>query len=403
MSDPLTTFWAAAQDARARDVLAKLVLSAPRGEDALGTLVAGSSAGAVRTVTVRPVVLKAGPRLQLVYRYENRDVTRNLADGEAWGTLAALVPAPFHHLHLHTTERTIQLERRGAGWKRSEGPASHDRPASTEHDRQKQRKVQLSPQWTEALGLTDARGAPVPARRDKHRQVVRFVEVLDHWLGDAPRPPDGRATWLDVGSGNGALTFAAWDYLRHNGWPAAVVRGIELRAPLAEKCEATARALGCEGLSFVPGSISDLPHEPLDGLIALHACDTATDDALAHGVRAGATFLLAAPCCHKELRPALSAPPPLAAVFEHGILKGRAAEMVTDALRAALLGAAGYEARVFEFVSSEHTDKNLMISAVRRPDQQGPRDRALNEARSLATFYGLRHQRLADRLEITLS
>lgn len=392
MSDPspLAAFWDAARDARAREVLAKLVLSAPRGGDPT-----------LRAVTARPVVLKGGPRLQLVYRHDTRDVTRNHPDDEAWEALQALVPAPFHHLHLHTTERTVQLERRGAGWKRTEGPASHERPASTVHDRPKQRKVSLDPRWTEALGLTDAAGRAVPAKRDKHQQVLRFVEVLDHWLGDAPRPPDGRARWLDVGSGSGALTFATWDYLRHHGWPAAEVRGVELRAALADKCEAAARALGCDGLSFTGGAIADHPAEPLDGLIALHACDTATDDALAYGVQAGATYLLAAPCCHKELRPALAAPPPLAAVFGHGILTGRVAEIATDALRAALLGASGYDARVFEFVSSEHTDKNLMISAIRRPTAST--ERPLAEARALASFYGVSHQRLADRLAIGLS
>jgi hypothetical protein len=137
-------------------------------------------------------------------------------------------------------------------------------------------------------------------------------------------------------------------------------------------------------------------------VIALHACDTATDDALAAGIGAGARWLLAAPCCHKELRPQLRSEP-LAPVLQHGILRTREAEIATDALRAAVLEARGYSARVFEFVSTEHTDKNLMIAAVRRDGASPDPDPAAGEAvRSLAAFYGVERQRLADRLGVPL-
>jgi hypothetical protein len=140
----------------------------------------------------------------------------------------------------------------------------------------------------------------------------------------------------------------------------------------------------------------------MDVLVALHACDTATDDALARGVRAGAALLLTAPCCHKELRPQLRPGPALAGLTRHGILRERQAELVTDALRAALLEWAGYEARVIEFVSPEHTAKNLMIVAVRRPRPDAA-ERLANAVHALAGAFGIRHQRLAELLGFSLA
>jgi hypothetical protein len=372
VSAELARFLDDCRDALARGVFAKLTLAAPTG------------AHPAKNVVARPVTLKAGERLQLVFRQPGHDVTRNLEPEAAWAELAALVPASFGHAHLHTTEKTVQLERRGERFLLREGPPAHDKPAPTAHDRAKKRVLDPDPRWLAALGVTGKRGP-----QDKLRQVQRFVEVLDHWLGDVPRPEDGRVRWVDVGSGGGALTFATWEYLRRTGFRAAEVVGVERRPELAAKTERVARELGCDGLSFVAGDVADRELGAVDGILALHACDTATDDALALAVQAGARWVMVAP----QLAPA-----PLAGALKHGILRTREAEIATDALRAALLESAGYDARVFEFVSTEHTDKNLMITGVkvREPDPGAV------EARSLASFYGVTHQRLADRLGIGL-
>ncbi|MEZ4237171.1 MAG: SAM-dependent methyltransferase [Myxococcota bacterium] len=387
---PLDEALALVRDAFERGVLAKVVLAAPSGGDA-------------RQVVARPVQLSAGRRLQLVAKHPGRDATRNLPLDEGLDALRELVPAPFRHLHLHTTERTLQLEWRNKGRvRRADGPPSHTEAPSERHDRRKQRVEVLDPRWLSALGLTDAHGRPERGRGDKLRQVQRYVEVLEHWLGSVPRPEDGAARWVDVGCGNGALTFALWAWLRASGWGAAEVVGIELRPALAAKAEAVARAVGADGLSFRAGAMADQALGPLDGVVALHACDTATDDALSAGVAAGARWLVVAPCCHKELRPQLQpADPAQQAVLHHGILRTRQAEIATDALRAAVLEAAGYAARVFEFVSPEHTDKNVMITAARRDTE--PEPVARERVRALAAAWGVRHQRLADALQIPLA
>ena len=387
---PLDQVLSDTQDALERGVFAKLTLGAPTS----------GATQDLQKLVARPVELRAGPRIQLVYRHATRDVTRNLPAEEAFATFRELVPEVFRAVHLHTTEKSVQLDWRGERFHRSEGPAAHSAPASVTHDRAKRRVLEPDHRWTTALGITGSDGRPKRGMVDKHRQILRFLEVLDHWLGDAPRPEDGRTRWIDMGCGSGALTFATWEYLRRTGYGAAEVTGIELRPELAAKTERTARALGCDGLSFVAGRIGDQELGPVDGVIALHACDTATDDALAAGIGSGARWLLAAPCCHKELRPRLAPPSAMAVALRHGILRTREAEIATDALRAALLEAAGYDARVFEFVSTEHTDKNLMIAAVRRA---AALPGATETARDLATHYGITRQRLADRLGLALS
>lgn len=373
--------WEALRDSLQRGVFAKFSLGDP-----------DDRAEGARKLSARPVEIKGGSRLQLVWSHDRRDVTKNLPVEEAIEVLAGSFPSPFRAAHLATTERTLQMNERKGKIYLSKGPAAHAAPSKTSHDRVKQRRLEPDARWLDAL-------APRRQAEPKRRQVHRFIEILDHWLAPAARPADGRTRWVDVGCGSGALTFAAWEYLTRSGFGAAVVEGIELRPELAEKTEQLARSLGCSGLSFRAGAAAEVDLGEVDGVIALHACDTATDDALAAGVKASARWLLAAPCCHKELRPKLSLPPDLAPVGIHGILQARTAEIATDALRAALLEAAGYEAKVFEFISTEHTDKNLMIAATRR---ESPLPGALQRAQQLAQFYGVSSQRLAQQLGIDL-
>jgi hypothetical protein len=162
---------------------------------------------------------------------------------------------------------------------------------------------------------------------------------------------------------------------------------------------AGAQGLG-DRLSFRQGTIADTPIDSLDILIALHACDTATDDALAKGIAGGASLLVVAPCCQKEIRPQMTAPPVLSLALRHGIFEERQAEFVTDALRAQLLEWAGYRTKVMEFISTEHTAKNTMIAAVRGREKADPE--LPGRIRAFAGFYGVRRQALADHLGFSL-
>jgi hypothetical protein len=196
-----------------------------------------------------------------------------------------------------------------------------------------------------------------------------------------------------MGCGKGYLTFGLW-HLFARVWNQPVrVTGVETRAELVTTTNQLAQQIRAEGLKFVRGEIASAQLEAVDGLIALHACNTATDDAIRRGIELGAKLIVVAPCCHQEARPQLGTPEPLAAVLQHGLMAERMAEWATDGLRALFLEWAGYRTKVMEFVGSEHTPKNLMIAAVREREafaDPPARDRIV----ALKTFLGIERHAL---------
>jgi SAM-dependent methyltransferase len=356
----------------------------------------------LKNLYVRPVALKAGPRLSFLYRHRTRDVTKNLPPEEGAAHVAALLGSEFLSARLFTTGEDLCLEFN----RRREGRLTRHAPTLAEpavrwpvegHGRSKRRLIEAEGNlYLRGLGVTDERGLVRPAMGDKFRQINKFVETLADLVGSSALAAVGREVSVaDMGSGKGYLTFAVYDYLTNVLGLAAKVTGVEARPELVELCNRVAVEAGFSGLSFVAGHIDDYEPGSVDILIALHACDTATDEALYKGVRAGASLVVAAPCCHKELRPQVCPPVPLRGLLRHGILLEREAESLTDSLRALLLEAAGYRVKVFEFVSTEHTRKNTMIAGVRRAVGSGAAtEDALREFRALKEFYGVAEQRL---------
>jgi SAM-dependent methyltransferase len=395
---PYDEFIAAFDRAVADRTLASLVLSKSRG-----------SASDLQSVRVRPIALRGEPALSFVHRHATRDVTQNLDPAAGRAALVALLDEradpSFAHATLHAGDTELQLRFSKKGRQalvRAPRPAgAAAEPALLPHDRVKARALPLElPFWVE-LGITDERHRLVPAMARKWRQIDKFLEVLEHALDDAGLSGDGAAPprVVDYGSGKGYLTFAVHEYLRRRFGRAPEVTGVELRADLVTLCNAAAARAQCEGLRFVQGDLRSFVPEAVEVMIALHACDTATDQALDLGLRAGAKVLVASPCCHKELRPQLTSPKALAPLFRHGIHLGQEAEMLTDGLRALLLESAGYQAKVFEFVSLEHTSKNKMILATRREGEAAAHAaQARDEIDRLKDFYGIREQALEQLL-----
>jgi SAM-dependent methyltransferase len=373
--------------------LVKMTLSRYTGRDA-----------ELQNVYIRPVEIKDGPRLQFVYRSATQDVTKNMTTEEGLACLTALLESDFRNAHMFASDAVVTFEQRmGQAPLLRIDPAAPAAAPSLRHDREKQRPVDpVQARWLQGLGVTDARGAVCKGMEAKFRQIGKFVEVLTHLVADAGLAERSALRLVDMGCGKGYLTFAAYEWLRGHGWPNADVEGIEARPALVDLTNRVAAEHGLAGLHFRQGAIAEVETKRPDILVALHACDTATDDALARGVQAQAALILVAPCCHKELRPQLHPPAALAEALKHGILLERQAEFVTDALRAGLLEVAGYEARVFEFIATEHTAKNLMIAAVRRRRPHDV-DAASHRVRDLAALYGIRNQRLADRLGFRLA
>ena len=387
-------------EALGEGTLVKITLGAPRRPDA-----------EVRKVLARPVDLRDGRRLQVVWQLATHDVTKNLEPQEGVARISELIGIDFCIGNLFTTRRTAQVEfRKGRAGRVTYTAAVANEP-DTAHDRRRERTVPAEQPWLRALGVTAADGSVCRGQESKLRQIHRFVELMNPLLEEAglvaASNPSVESTmeplrvW-DMGCGKGYLTFALHEHLRAHAGRPVQTRGIEARPALVDLANRVARESGCDGLEFLPGTIARVPRDGADILVALHACDTATDDALAAGVASKASLMVVSPCCHREVRSQLVPPPVLQAALRHGILREREVEFAMDALRAGLLEWAGWAPRVFEFVSSEHTAKNLMIAAVRSRGTSDPAA-AARRVRELAAFYGIRRQQLAQALGFELS
>ncbi|HEU4457894.1 MAG TPA: SAM-dependent methyltransferase [Methylibium sp.] len=397
--------------------LRRLVLAGPR-----------AGFGGPQRIEARPIALKRGLCLSLVEHHATRDLTRNLDLDAALAEIDARVGRDFDNLHLITPAFELQLavSRKGRETlRRSERAAvalvaaetAAAMPAPAPHDRAKRRPIDIASPFLGALGVTDAEHRLVPAMARKWKQINRFVELLAPALEGAglaaPKADGAPVRVLDVGSGKGYLSFAVHEHLARTLGLRCEVLGLDLKDDMVALGNATARRLGLDGLRFEHGDVSAAAARlgeaarggasACDVLIALHACDTATDHAMHAGIRARAKVIMCSPCCHKELRPQMRSPTLLLPLLRHGIHLAQEAEMLTDGLRALLLDAEGYETQVFEFVSLEHTSKNKMVLAVRRAEaptdagaplanERGERIRA--QVRELKNFYGVQEQAL---------
>ena len=378
-SEPVERFFARLAAHLGQGSLAKLVLAKHRGPDS----------DLVR-LTVRPLALREQPHLQFVYSHATRDVTQNHAVADGVARLRDLVGSRFAHAHLLAAGEDLELRFTKKGKASLQQRAStRDAPAAQAHDREKHRLIGLETPFLAALGVTTADGQLVPTMARKFKQINKFVEVLEHALQTSTLQDQRVLRVADFGSGKGYLTFAVHQHLRHTLGRDADVCGVELRPDLVDLCNRAAKQLTLAGLHFELGDVRERPAQPLDIVIALHACDTATDHAIHLGIRSGASLIICSPCCHQQIRPQMKSPPMLAPMLQHGIHLGQQAEMLTDSLRALLLQAHGYDTQVFEFVSLEHTSKNKMILAVKRSHAL-PAEPVLQQIREIKDFYAVR-------------
>jgi hypothetical protein len=353
---------------------------------------------AVEHVYVRLVDLKTGPHLSFVYRYPNQDITKNSALPEGIGLITDWLGSSCHAVTLLTTNGRQQLvfSRRGKpklfAQEAVSGPAT-DRS----HDRQKVRLLQ-DENALQLLGVLDSAGRPRTQMGDKYRQVHHFIEALAPVL--KATTPGETLHVVDMGCGKGYLTFGLHQFLRENGLN-PVTAGIEKRGSLVQSANQIAGQLADSTISFIEGEIGDIDVKPIDMLIALHACDTATDDAIYRGIQEECRWIVVSPCCQHELRPQIAAPAGLEPLFRHGIQVDRMTEAVTDTLRCLYLEAWGYQTKIQEFVGTEHTAKNLLIVAS-KVRAGAPRQDLLNQAIQFQHRFGIESQRLADRLQADL-
>jgi len=312
-----------------------------------------------RRVDLRPVDLRDGRRLQVVTTGASGPVTANHAyPGEAARVVDGLLAEPFGSWHVQTTTETVQLRvtKKGAA-QVSRRPA--EAVQQTAHDRAARHLLDPADPLFTVLGANAA----------KRRQVDAFLRELRLAVRGTAQPAGRPLRVVDLGCGNAYLGFAAYRFLSGE-YDDVHLTGVDVRAQSAERNTRIAAELGWSPhVGFVQGTILDAPVEPpVDVALALHACDTATDDALARAVVWGAPVVLASPCCHHDVQRQLAkaaAPPPYGLLVRDPIQRERFADVLTDALRAALLRRAGYRVEVVEFVESKHTPRNTLIRAVR--------------------------------------
>lgn len=389
----------------AQNDLAQLVLSKTRR--APDHALAGAPADwfEAQRVAIKPVQLKNGAHLALRWTFTTREEVHNHTLEAALPLIGALLGTRFQHAHLLAREETLQLvisQRGKVALKRAR--VGHT-TSQEGHHHHKTRWVAQEAAFLRLLGVTDGEGQVVPAMARKWKQINKFVEVLDGALRSADLiGRDAPLQVADFGAGKGYLTFALAQHLHALGQSAEVL-GVELRPALVEQTNAQARQAGLASLAFRCGDVNDVRPERLDVMVALHACDTATDVAIHTGIEAGAAVIVCSPCCHKQLRPQVTTPEVLRPLLRHGVHLGQEAEMLTDGVRALLLEAEGYATQVFEFVTLEHTAKNKMILAVRRPGEVDAlrRQALLAQYAQLKAFYGFGSQRLAELLNLEAS
>lgn len=347
-------------------------------------------------ISIRPVQIKDEYLLSFLYEYKTNHITKNVTLTEAIAFIQSNLGGDFKNAHLITDDWEIQLSFSKKGKilvnKHRNKSAPNTQNAKPEkdlqHNQERNRFVEQGRPYLKELGITDAQGNVIPSMSRKWKQINKFIEVLSAAIKNTGLAQRDRVHIADFGSGKAYLTFAVHDYLNDQLGVSTQVTGVELRQNLVDLCNQTASKLCLSDIHFEQGDVKHFAAQNINVMIALHACDTATDYAIHMGIRTGAEIIMCSPCCHKQIRPQLKSPSLLAPVLRHGIHQGQEAEMITDGLRALLLEAYGYDTQVFEFISLEHTSKNKMILAQKR-NQPKDKNEILGQIAAIKDFYGI--------------
>ena len=328
-------------------------------------------------IDIRPVEIKGVLNLQLMQSDGRTTTAKNLLPSAI--EVDQLLNSGYANIMVESTFEaySIRITKSGDAQVHTEKRALEQ---NLSHDKKKDRLLDASDPFLREVGIADAKGVIKPSRQDKYKQVEEFLRLLSPALnaaidaGQIHKPTaDNPLRITDLGCGHAYLTFAAHQFLMNSGIP-VVVTGIDIRPDSRDRNNAIAEKLGItKTISFKAEEISKTTSDSADIAIALHACDTATDDAIAWAVNGGAKLLLIAPCCHHDIQKQIdAAPEPWGALTKFGLMKERLGDLLTDSFRAQLLRLVGYRVEVIEFIGGEHTPRNLMIRAVKtdaKPEQ----------------------------------
>ena len=352
----------------------------------------------LRNIYVKPVLIKGKRLFAFTYRYERRDEVKNYDASQMMAALKELVPIRFLNAVLFTVNEDVTLLVSSKGKATIQTKKVQEcREQNLEHDKQKARLLNPANPWWYQLGLTTREGKITADMQHKFKQIYKYAEIVESLV--KPMQFKGTVHIADMGAGKGYLTFALHELLTQKLHLDVDIKGVEIRPDLVLKINEIIQASGLKGLEFVESSIEAYNPKQLDVLIALHACNTATDDAIAKGIRAGAGLIVCAPCCHKQIRQEMERSGITDAITRYGIFMERQAVMITDTIRALVMEYYGYKIQVMEFIEMEHTPKNVLLVG-RKVEKPVNQSAILDEIHNLKKRFGIKQHYLETVLKI---
>ena len=395
----------------------KLTLSKPKANSQQPT-------ADLRNVYVKPIILKNEKMFSFTYRYERRDETKNYDAEQTLEVINQLVPNVFLNASLFTLTEdvTLLISKKGKATVMSKA-VKEQREQNVQHDKVKNRLINIDNPWWFKLGLTTREGKVTADMQHKFKQICKYVEIVDGVMKNVKF--DGKIRIADMGAGKGYLTFALYEYLTQRCKYDIEMEGVEIRPDLVAKINEIIKESNLKDFRFVESSIdsyqlsavscqqpiansqqptansqqtfcnisatqqlSNSATQQLDVLIALHACNTATDDAIIKGIESGAKLIICAPCCHKQIRQEMEKSKVVDPITRYGIFLERQAVMITDAIRALIMEYYGYKTQVMEFIEMEHTPKNILLVG-RKSDAPVDKESILKQIEDLKKQYGI--------------
>ena len=341
----------------------------------------------LRNVYVKPVLIKEKRLFAFTYHYERRDEVKNYDVTQMLDLLKGMLPDRFLNAVLFTVNEDVVLLVSSKGKATIQTKKVQEcREQNLEHDKQKARLINPANPWWYQLGLTTREGKITADMQHKFKQIYKYAEIVESLI--KPMKFEGTVHVADMGAGKGYLTFALHELLTQRLNLDVDIKGVEIRPDLVQKINEIIKADNLKGLEFVESSIEAYHPDKLDVLIALHACNTATDDAIASGIKAGAELIVCAPCCHKQIRQEMERSGRYDAITRYGIFLERQAVMITDTIRALILEYFGYKTQVMEFIEMEHTPKNVLLVG-RKTKARVDREHIAEQIKSLKKQYGI--------------
>ena len=395
----------------------KLTLSKP-------SAISRQQSADLNNVYVKPIILKNEKMFSFTYRYERRDETKNYDAEQTLEIINQLVPNVFLNASLFTLTEdiTLLISKKGKATVMSKA-VKEQREQNVQHDKVKNRLINTDNPWWFKLGLTTREGKVTADMQHKFKQICKYVEIVDGVMKNVKF--DGKIRIADMGAGKGYLTFALYEYLTQRCKYDIEMEGVEIRPDLVVKINEIIKESNLKDFRFVESSIdsyqlsaissqqsvgngqqstdngqqtfcnisatqqlSNSATRQLDVLIALHACNTATDDAIIKGIESGAKLIICAPCCHKQIRQEMEKSKVVDPITRYGIFLERQAVMITDAIRALIMEYYGYKTQVMEFIEMEHTPKNILLVG-RKSEAPVDKEAILKQIEDLKKQYGI--------------